>query len=78
MASRAPQRPSIDVKYMSPDASHGGARIGRPPQWTESHKRKLARLYIFTTLPLEKIIKAVMPDDSVKYDRIHSFQADLD
>lgn len=46
----------------------GGARIGRPPQWTESRSRKLARLYMYTTLPMEKIIKALFPNDDVKYD----------
>lgn len=45
----------------------GGARIGRPPQWTESRSRKLARLYMYTTLPMEKIIKALFPNDDVKY-----------
>ncbi|CAN8103291.1 unnamed protein product [Discula destructiva] len=66
MASGCPQRPSIDITCLSPDAGNGGARIGRPPQWTDSKARKLARLYVYTTLPLEKIIKAVFPDDSVK------------
>ncbi|KAG8160157.1 hypothetical protein KVR01_009693 [Diaporthe batatas] len=44
----------------------GAARIGRPPQWTESRSRKLARLYMYTTLPMEKIIKALFPNDDVK------------
>ncbi|EJT70090.1 hypothetical protein GGTG_12263 [Gaeumannomyces tritici R3-111a-1] len=35
------------------------AKIGRPPQWTESRSRKLARLYMFTTLPIKKIIKVL-------------------
>ncbi|KAB5585529.1 hypothetical protein GE09DRAFT_1210138 [Coniochaeta sp. 2T2.1] len=38
------------------------ARIGRPPQWTVSRSRKLARLYVYTTLSIEKIIK-VLEDD---------------
>lgn len=41
------------------------AKIGRPPQWTESRSRKLARLYVFTTLPIKKIIK-VLEDVSFK------------
>lgn len=45
-----------------------GARIGRPPQWTESRSRRLARLYMYTTLPVEKIIKTIFPKDNVKYD----------
>lgn len=48
-------------------SSDPGARIGRPPQWTQSRSRKLARLYMYTTLPMEKIIKAVFPEDDVKY-----------
>ncbi|KAK3387339.1 hypothetical protein B0H63DRAFT_509167 [Podospora didyma] len=46
-------------------ASPGGSRIGRPPQWTISRSRKLARLYLYTTLSIEKIIK-VMEDDVFK------------
>ena len=46
----------------------GGARIGRPPQWTESRSRKLARLYTYTTLPMEKVINKVFPNKDVKYD----------
>jgi hypothetical protein len=43
----------------------GGARIGRPPQWTTSRSRKLARLYVYTTLSIEKIIR-VLEDDLFK------------
>ncbi|KAK3934230.1 hypothetical protein QBC46DRAFT_454343 [Diplogelasinospora grovesii] len=46
-------------------ASPGGSRIGRPPQWTVSRSRKLARLYVYTTLSIEKIIK-VLEDDVFK------------
>ncbi|KAK0613969.1 hypothetical protein B0T14DRAFT_591992 [Immersiella caudata] len=42
--------------------SPGGSRIGRPPQWTVSRSRKLARLYVYTTLSIEKIIKALEDD----------------
>jgi hypothetical protein len=41
---------------------NGSGRIGRPPQWTVSRSRKLARLYVYTTLSIEKIIK-VLEDD---------------
>lgn len=46
-----------------------GAKIGRPAQWTPSKSRKLARLYVYTVLPVEQIIKAVFRDDdqAVKY-----------
>jgi hypothetical protein len=43
------------------------ANIGRPPAWTRSRSRKLARLYMLTTLPVEKIIKAIIPDEEVQY-----------
>ncbi|KAK3683399.1 hypothetical protein B0T22DRAFT_411382 [Podospora appendiculata] len=46
-------------------ASPGGSRIGRPPQWTISRSRKLARLYVYTTLSIERIIK-VLEDDVFK------------
>ncbi|KAK3320587.1 hypothetical protein B0T19DRAFT_387218 [Cercophora scortea] len=46
-------------------ASPGGSRIGRPPQWTVSRSRKLARLYVYTTLSIERIIK-VLEDDVFK------------
>ncbi|KAK4222920.1 hypothetical protein QBC38DRAFT_512695 [Podospora fimiseda] len=42
-----------------------GSRIGRPPQWTVSRSRKLARLYLYTTLSIEKIIR-VLEDDVFK------------
>ncbi|KAM7204002.1 Ankyrin repeat-containing domain protein [Rhypophila sp. PSN 637] len=46
-------------------ASPGASRIGRPPQWTISRSRKLARLYVYTTLSIEKIIR-VLEDDVFK------------
>ncbi|KAK4162978.1 hypothetical protein QBC43DRAFT_301476 [Cladorrhinum sp. PSN259] len=45
--------------------SREGSRIGRPPQWTVSRSRKLARLYLYTTLSIEKIIR-VLEDDVFK------------
>jgi hypothetical protein len=45
--------------------SPSGSRIGRPPQWTVSRSRKLARLYLYTTLSIEKIIK-VLEEDTFK------------
>ncbi|KAI5458160.1 ankyrin repeat-containing domain protein [Mariannaea sp. PMI_226] len=32
---------------------------GRPPLWTNSSQRKVSRLYLYTTLPLSKIIEVV-------------------
>ncbi|KAH6848233.1 hypothetical protein B0I37DRAFT_310806 [Chaetomium sp. MPI-CAGE-AT-0009] len=46
----------------NPGPTPSGSRIGRPPQWTVSRSRKLARLYLYSTLSIEKIIK-VLEDD---------------
>jgi hypothetical protein len=52
--------------YPPPKDSPGGAaRIGRPPQWTSSRSRKLARLYMYTNLTVDKILK-VLEDDVFK------------
>ncbi|KAK3493558.1 hypothetical protein B0T13DRAFT_496847 [Neurospora crassa] len=50
------------LKNSSSNASPGGTRIGRPPQWTLSRSRKLTRLYVYTTLSIGRIIK-VLGDD---------------
>ncbi|OBR06863.1 Ankyrin repeat protein [Colletotrichum higginsianum IMI 349063] len=42
----------------SPSSSHA-TQTGRPSLWNESSERRLARLYVYTTLPLEKIVKVV-------------------
>lgn len=39
--------------------------IGRPRQWTGSRSRKLARLYLYSTLSIEKII-TVLEEDSFR------------
>ncbi|PFH60261.1 hypothetical protein XA68_11248 [Ophiocordyceps unilateralis] len=39
--------------------SPSAASAGRPSLWTRSAERKLARLYVYTTLPLETIVKLV-------------------
>ncbi|KAK4233694.1 KN motif and ankyrin repeat domain-containing protein 3 [Achaetomium macrosporum] len=43
-------------------APSSGSRIGRPPQWTTSRSRKLARLYLYSTLSIEKIIEVLEGD----------------
>ncbi|RYP07963.1 hypothetical protein DL765_008957 [Monosporascus sp. GIB2] len=46
----------------SPTTTHtstGNPRGGRPKDWTEDRTRKLIRLYIYTTLPVKKIISAL-------------------
>ena len=57
---------SVDMASPPPSVTSGptsaGSRIGRPPQWTVSRSRKLARLYLYSTLSIEKIIK-VLEDD---------------
>ncbi|KAM7206468.1 hypothetical protein V8F20_002817 [Naviculisporaceae sp. PSN 640] len=59
--------PPATAARASPGAGTGAgaSRIGRPPQWTVSRSRKLARLYVYTTLSIEKIIK-VLEDDVFK------------
>ncbi|OLN93297.1 Ankyrin-like protein [Colletotrichum chlorophyti] len=42
----------------SPSSSHA-TQTGRPSLWTDSAERKLARLYVYTTLPLAKIVEVV-------------------
>ncbi|KAK4186130.1 hypothetical protein QBC35DRAFT_554889, partial [Podospora australis] len=57
--------PSPASVTTGPSQTREGSRIGRPPQWTVSRSRKLARLYLYTTLSIEKIIK-VLEDDVFK------------
>ena len=65
----APAKPRSAEMSLSPPAATGpspsGSRIGRPPQWTVSRSRKLARLYLYSTLSIERIIK-VLEDDGFK------------
>ncbi|KAK0706327.1 hypothetical protein B0T26DRAFT_806126, partial [Lasiosphaeria miniovina] len=56
---------SSPVSISATRSSPSGSRIGRPPQWTVSRSRKLARLYLYTTLSIEKIIR-VLEDDVFK------------
>ncbi|TDZ47636.1 putative POTE ankyrin domain family member M [Colletotrichum trifolii] len=42
----------------SPSSSHA-TQTGRPSLWSESAERKMARLYVYTTLPLTKIVEVV-------------------
>ncbi|KAK3900785.1 hypothetical protein C8A05DRAFT_35555, partial [Staphylotrichum tortipilum] len=59
MAS-SPASASASTTAAGPTPS--GSRIGRPPQWTVSRSRKLARLYLYSTLSIDKIIR-VLEDD---------------
>ncbi|KAI0518322.1 hypothetical protein F5B22DRAFT_80838 [Xylaria bambusicola] len=47
----------------SPTASASTNRGGRPKDWTEPRTRRLIRLYLFTTLPLHKILELLEEDD---------------
>ncbi|KAL0940257.1 ankyrin repeat protein [Colletotrichum truncatum] len=42
-----------------PAGNRPAAQTGRPSLWTQSAERKLARLYVYTTLPLVKIVEVV-------------------
>ncbi|KAF4471824.1 Ankyrin repeat domain-containing 23 [Fusarium albosuccineum] len=46
------------VSSASPSGSNN-TNTGRPPLWTPSSQRKVSRLYLYTTLPLEKIMAVV-------------------
>ncbi|KZL79181.1 ankyrin repeat protein, partial [Colletotrichum incanum] len=53
-------RPAITSSAMSasPSSSHA-TQTGRPSLWNDSSERRLARLYVYTTLPLKKIVEVV-------------------
>lgn len=71
MAEAAPPHPSIRIDTTPQARGQNGPKIGRPPRWTDSKSRKLTRLYVYTMLPLEKIIAAVFGDEqSVKYESV--------
>jgi hypothetical protein len=53
----APPLASATAEPISP-----GPVIGRPRQWTASRSRKLARLYLYSKLPIEKIIRLLEHD----------------
>ncbi|KND87706.1 E3 ubiquitin-protein ligase HACE1 [Tolypocladium ophioglossoides CBS 100239] len=43
----------------SPSAQSTNTQTGRPSKWTKSAERKMIRLYVYTTLPMAKIIRLV-------------------
>ncbi|TWU74023.1 hypothetical protein ED733_001355 [Metarhizium rileyi] len=50
------------------------AQTGRPSMWTKSAQRKMARLYVYTTLPLLKIVDLVhsrMPGPAPGHESAH-------
>ncbi|KAL2265768.1 hypothetical protein VTJ83DRAFT_6868 [Remersonia thermophila] len=62
-ASRPCSMSSSPTSTTTAGTTASGSRIGRPPQWTVSRSRKLARLYLYSTLPIDKIIQ-VLKDDA--------------
>ncbi|KAF5709291.1 ankyrin repeat domain-containing protein [Fusarium globosum] len=48
----------VPISSASPSGSNN-TTTGRPPLWTPSSRRKVSRLYLYTTLPLEKIMAVV-------------------
>ncbi|PHH91724.1 hypothetical protein CDD83_10502 [Cordyceps sp. RAO-2017] len=51
--------PRLAIPASSPSPSGASTPTGRPSMWTASAQRKMARLYVYTTLPLEVIVKLV-------------------
>jgi ankyrin repeat protein len=43
----------------SPAGNSPTAQTGRPPLWTRSAQRKMSRLYLYTTLPITKILELI-------------------
>ncbi|PHH59070.1 hypothetical protein CDD81_3821 [Ophiocordyceps australis] len=43
----------------SPSCNSTTTPTGRPPMWSASAQRKMARLYVYTTLPLETIVRLI-------------------
>ncbi|PVH88680.1 hypothetical protein DL98DRAFT_524327 [Cadophora sp. DSE1049] len=69
MANATPLSTSLGVNS-SPESSGGSespntdrTKIGRPSKWTASRQRKLARLYLFTTLQPKDIREALKEKD---------------
>ncbi|KAJ6439455.1 ankyrin repeat protein [Purpureocillium lavendulum] len=59
--SQRPTPPTLAIPATStsPSATSANTQTGRPPLWTKSAQRKMTRLYVYTTLPLEIIVKLV-------------------
>lgn len=54
----SPSELRIPASTASPLGSQNTS-TGRPPLWPPSSQRKASRLYLYTTLPLQKIIDIV-------------------
>lgn len=74
MSQRPVTRLVIPTQSSSPN-SQPTTPNGRPSAWSWSAQRKMARLYLYTTLPAEKIraiINAHSPDKTIKYVHLSS------
>ncbi|KAI1059209.1 hypothetical protein LB507_003657 [Fusarium sp. FIESC RH6] len=63
----------VPVSSASPSGSNN-TTTGRPPLWNSSSRRKMSRLYLYTTLPLERIVSVVhakSPDSVPGMDSAH-------
>ncbi|RGP59463.1 ankyrin repeat domain-containing 23 [Fusarium longipes] len=63
----------VPISSASPSGSNN-TTTGRPPLWNSSSRRKMSRLYLYTTLPLEKIVAVVhakSPDTVPGMDSAH-------
>ncbi|KAF4456091.1 Ankyrin repeat domain-containing protein 23 [Fusarium austroafricanum] len=54
----SPYNLQVPISSASPSGSNN-TTTGRPPLWTPSSRRKVSRLYLYTTLPLDKIMAVV-------------------
>ncbi|OAQ79815.1 ankyrin repeat protein [Purpureocillium lilacinum] len=59
MEQPTPPKLTIPASSASPSAASANTQTGRPPLWTKSAQRKMTRLYVYTTLPLDTIVKLV-------------------
>ncbi|KAG6028251.1 hypothetical protein E4U41_000714 [Claviceps citrina] len=75
MLSTSPPRLAIPASTAgSPSAHSTTTQTGRPSMWTKSAQRKMTRLYVYTTLPLNKIVELVhcrTPDSAPGHESAH-------
>lgn len=60
----SPPRLVIPGNSGSPPGNSPANQTGRPPMWTKSKQRKMTRLYVYTTLPLTKIVELIHANTS--------------
>ncbi|RKF60329.1 putative ankyrin repeat protein [Erysiphe neolycopersici] len=57
-------RSTLSPSFASPTGEDLSGKRGRPSKWTKSRQRKLARLYLYSTLPPKDISQALEEKDS--------------